>query len=29
LEADGINDAGQTIGVGTLQGQMQAFLLTP
>jgi probable HAF family extracellular repeat protein len=28
-EADGINDAGQIVGYGTIHGQTHAFLLTP
>ena len=29
LEANGINDAGQIVGDGTIHGQTHAFLLTP
>jgi len=28
-EADGINDAGQIVGMGTKNGQQRAYLLTP
>jgi probable HAF family extracellular repeat protein len=29
LSADGINDAGQIVGLGTLKGQEHAYMLTP
>ena len=29
LQANGINDAGQIVGYGTIRGQDHAFVLTP